>query len=145
MVEFQWFLMELSVLLGRRFKFSPHHITPQLDVKNKQLVCEIIIPSREKFGDLCPTVAKPFVGLIYDSILFLSPRRLLHLWVEVIVPPFTALLPNSSLEVLCNHRPALGAILVNQVNNLPNPIRRGTFINTCLYPLEEFCHLLFYE
>lgn len=128
MVEFQWFLMELSVLFERKLPFNL--VTLFESKKNKQCVCEIIVPSREKFGNLCPAVAKPFVGLIDYLILFLSPWRLLHLWVEVIVPPFTALFPNSSLEVFCYHRPALGAILVNQVNNLPNTIRRRTVLNS---------------
>lgn len=61
------------------------------------------LPSRKKLGDLCPAVAKPFVGLIDYSILFLGPRRLLHLWVEVVMPPLTALLSDPSLEVLSNH------------------------------------------
>lgn len=34
------------------------------------------------------------------------------------MPPFTALLSNPSLEVLSDHRPTLGAILVHQINNL---------------------------
>lgn len=33
----------------------------------------LILPSRKKLGDLRPAVAKPLVGLIDDSILFLSP------------------------------------------------------------------------
>lgn len=60
----------------------------------------MVLPSRKEFGDLCPAVAELFVGLIDDSVLFLSPRRLLDFWVEVIVPSLTALLPNPSLEVL---------------------------------------------
>lgn len=76
------------------------------------------IPSRKELGDLCPAVAEPFVGLIDDSVLFLSPRRLLDFWVEVIVPSFAALLPNPSLEVLGNDRPTFGAVLLYQVDDL---------------------------
>lgn len=60
----------------------------------------MVLPSRKELGDLCPAVAEPFVGLVDDSVFFLSPRRLLDLRVEVIVPSLTALLPNPSLEVL---------------------------------------------
>lgn len=60
----------------------------------------MVLPPREELGDLCPAVAQPFVGLVDDSVLLLSPRRLLDLRVEVIVPSLTALLPNPSLEVL---------------------------------------------
>lgn len=76
------------------------------------------VPSRKELGDLCPAVAEAFVGLIDDSVLFLSPRRLLDFWVEVIVPSFAALLPNPSLEVLGNDRPAFGAVLLDQVDDL---------------------------
>lgn len=78
----------------------------------------MVLPSRKELGDLCPTVAEPFVGLIDDSVLFLSPRRLLDFWVEVIVPSLTALLPNPSLEVLGDYRPTFGAVLLHQVNDL---------------------------
>lgn len=78
----------------------------------------LAVPSRKEFGDLCPAVAEPFVGLIDDSVLFLSPRRLLDFWVEVIVPSFAALLPDPSLEVLGNDRPAFGAVLLDQGDDL---------------------------
>lgn len=77
-----------------------------------------VIPSRKELGDLCPAVSEPFVGLIDDSVLFLSPRRLLYFWVEVVVPSLTALLPNPSLEVLSDYWPTFGAILLYQVDDL---------------------------
>lgn len=94
MVEFQWFLMELSVLFGSSRLSIYIFFLQQSDKK-----CSVI-PSRKELGDLCPAVSEPFVGLIDDSVLFLSPRRLLYFWVEVVVPSLTALLPNPSLEVL---------------------------------------------
>lgn len=44
-------------------------------IGNGDMQCEhkIVLPSRKKLGDLCPAVAKPFVGLVDDSVLFLSP------------------------------------------------------------------------
>lgn len=79
---------------------------------------KILLPSRKKLGDLSPAVAKSFVGVVDDFVLFLSPWRLLHLWVKVVVPPLTALLSNPPLEVLGDHWPTLRAVLVYQVNNL---------------------------
>ncbi len=51
------------------------------------------------------------------------------------MPPFTALLSNSPLEVFGDHRPTLGAILVYQVNDLhkhhqKRHIKRTVFIST---------------
>lgn len=76
------------------------------------------LPSREKLGDLRPAVAQPFVGLVDDAVLLLRPRGLLHLGVEVVVPPLAALLADSALEVLGDHGPALGAVLVDQIDDL---------------------------
>lgn len=50
--------------------------THKKGVKNKKTTSVfviIIVPSRKKFGDLCPAIAKTFVGLIDNLILFLSP------------------------------------------------------------------------
>ena len=41
--------------------------------EDMQCVHETVLPSRKKLGDLCPAVAKPFVGLVDDSVLFLCP------------------------------------------------------------------------
>lgn len=90
----------------------------QTGSRDTQRAYKIILPSRKNLGDLCPAVAEAFVGLVDDSVLLLSPGGLLHLWVKVVVPPFTALLSNPPLEVFGDHRPTLGAILVYQVNNL---------------------------
>lgn len=75
MVEFQWFLMELSVLLGERIRilYQIASFITQTGCRDLQLMYEVILPSRKKLGDLCPAVAQTFVGFVDDSILFLSP------------------------------------------------------------------------
>lgn len=76
------------------------------------------LPSGEQLGNLRPAVAQSFVGLVDDAVLLLGPRGLLHLGVQVVVPPLAALLADSALEVLGDHGPALGAVLVDQINDL---------------------------
>lgn len=100
-----------------------------------------ILPSRKELGDLCPAVAEPFVGLIDDSVLFLSPRRLLDFWVEVIVPSFTTLLPNPSLEVLSNDWPTLGAVLLYQVDDLCE--HQGIIVTTSREEGEKAANIFF--
>lgn len=56
--------------------------------------------------------------LVDDPVLFLGPRRLLHLRVQVVVPAFAALLANPTLQVLGDHRPALGSVLLDQLDHL---------------------------
>lgn len=45
------------------------------------------------------------------------------------MPPFAALLSNPPLEVLSDHGPTLGAILVYQVNNLHKHLVLVQFVN----------------
>lgn len=56
--------------------------------------------------------------LVDDPVLLLGPGGLLHLWVQVVVPAFAALLADATLQVLGDHRPALGAVLLNQLDHL---------------------------
>lgn len=56
--------------------------------------------------------------LVDDPVLLLSPRCLLHLWVQVVVPALTALLADTPLQVLGDDRPALGSILLDQLDHL---------------------------
>lgn len=52
-----------------------------------------VLPPRQQLGDLRPTIPQDLVGLKNDAILLLCPRGLLHLWVQVVMPAFPALLP----------------------------------------------------
>lgn len=56
--------------------------------------------------------------LVDDAVLLLGPRCLLHLRVEVVVPALAALLADAALEVLGDHRPALGTVLLDQLDHL---------------------------
>lgn len=56
--------------------------------------------------------------LVDDAVLLLGPGRLLHLRVEVVVPALAALLADAALQVLGDHRPALGAVLLDQLDHL---------------------------
>lgn len=62
-----------------------------------EMVFNMVISStRKKFGYFRPTISKFFVG-INDSLIFKwSPFVLLNVWIEMIVPTFPALLPNST-------------------------------------------------
>lgn len=75
-------------------------------------------PAREKLGDFSPAVSQLLVRLVDDPVFLLSPGRLLHLWVEVVVPALAALLADTPLQVLGDHRPALGSILLDQLDHL---------------------------
>ena len=50
-------------------------------------------------------------------LFLLAPADLLDLWVQMVVPPLSALLPNSSRQVFSDQRPFLRAILFNQVEH----------------------------
>ena len=82
-VEFQWFLMALSVLPG----------------KNLAMMAQ-------RFPSLLRRSLHP-VRLHYRDILFLRPPLFLDVRVQVVVPPLPALLPDPSWQFLCNERPVL--------------------------------------
>lgn len=75
-------------------------------------------PARKQLGDFCPAVSQLLVGLVDDSVLLLGPRGLLDLWIQVVVPALAALLADASLQVLGDHRPALGSVLLDQLDHL---------------------------
>lgn len=75
-------------------------------------------PARKKLGDFGPAVSQLLMRLVDDPVFLLSPGRLLHLWVEVVVPALAALFANAPLQVLGDHRPALGSILLDQLDHL---------------------------
>lgn len=75
-------------------------------------------PARKQLGDFCPAVSQLLVSLVDNSVLLLGPRGLLDLWVQVVVPALTALLADASLQVLGDHRPALGSVLLDQLDHL---------------------------
>lgn len=56
--------------------------------------------------------------LVDDPVLFFGPWRLLHLRVQVVVPALAALLADTTLQVLGDHRPALCSVLLDQLDHL---------------------------
>ena len=76
MDEFQWFLIALSVLQGRRMVRRCH------TTRGTQHA-----PSRQPLCDLGPAVTKFLMGFKDDFVLLLCPRVLANGGVEVVVPP----------------------------------------------------------
>jgi hypothetical protein len=56
----------------------------------------IISSSRHAFSYLSPFIAKCVMCLKNDAILGFRPRRFIDIWVEVVVPPFTALFADTA-------------------------------------------------
>lgn len=77
-----------------------------------------LLPAGEQLSDFGPAVSQLLVGLVDDPVLFLGPRGLLHLRVEVVVPALAALLADAPLQVLGDDRPALGSVLLHQLDHL---------------------------
>ena len=77
----------------------------------------IVSPARDEFSYLGPLVPPLLVSVIDDSVLLISPGSFLYLWVEVVVPPLTTLLSNSSFQVFSNQRPSLRSVLPHEFNN----------------------------
>lgn len=145
MVEFQWFLIALSVLdagdntdkqvcsqlapkrcvNGGHTHTHTHSVFSREDLLQRlvQRVCCGLStcfssPAREQLCDFSPAVSQFLVRLVDDPVLFLGPRRLLHLRVEVVVPALAALLADTTLQVLGDHRPALRSVLLDQLDHL---------------------------
>ena len=76
MDEFQWFLIALSVLQGRRMVRRCHTTRGTQHAPSGQPLC-----------DLGPAVTKFLMGFKDDFVLLLCPRVLANGGVEVVVPP----------------------------------------------------------
>jgi hypothetical protein len=80
----------------------------------------VVSPAFENIGDVGPFVCLVSVEQIQDPFLFSGPRSLpLNHWIEMIVPSFSALLSNSSREMVGNLSPFLRTIDVDQVQQEP--------------------------
>ena len=92
--------------LGILFHFSfQSWIIPIFDV--------VVCTSRKEFGDFRPFISESLVQLNYWFIFFGSPLVLLYVGVQVVVPPFSALLSDSTRKCLGNLTPVLCSILSN--------------------------------
>lgn len=56
----------------------------------------VVGASRHELGDLGPTISKGVMRLQNQSIFVLSPRSLVDVGVQVIMPSFTALFTNAT-------------------------------------------------
>lgn len=84
----------------------------------------IVGPSGQKLSNHGPFVAKPkfsldllFVRLDDDPIFLLRPTLLADARVEMVVPPFSALLANPAREVLGNKAPILGSVGLDELQD----------------------------
>jgi hypothetical protein len=76
----------------------------------------VVSPAFENIGDVSPFVCLVSVQQIKDPFLFSGPGSLpLNHWIEMIVPSFSALLSNSSREMVGNLSPFLRTVNVDQV------------------------------
>lgn len=76
------------------------------------------LPSGEQFGNLSPAVSQQAVSLVDDEVLLGRPRGFLHIGIEVVVPSLSALLPQSALQLLGDHRPLLVAVEIDELYHL---------------------------
>jgi len=53
---------------------------------------------RQQLGDVRPLVTILLLGFEDDAILLVAPGGLLDVWVEVVVPPLTTVLPNAAWQ-----------------------------------------------
>mmetsp|Transcript_23453 Transcript_23453/g.47801 ORF Transcript_23453/g.47801 Transcript_23453/m.47801 type:complete len:280 (+) Transcript_23453:295-1134(+) len=66
----------------------------------------VVGPPLETTSNLCPLVPKLTVCLHHDLVLICAPVLLVDVWLQVVVPPFTALLPIPPWEGVGDDRPA---------------------------------------
>ena len=63
------------------------------------MVLDVVVsPSREEFGDLSPLVAEVLMSFDNRLVFLFRPLASLDIWVQVVVPSLSALLPNAARE-----------------------------------------------
>jgi hypothetical protein len=72
----------------------------------------------QKFRNVSPTVAKPRVCHGYNFPFFGGESVLLNRWVQLVAPPFAALLGKAPPKVGSDEAPIFGAVLLHQLNKL---------------------------
>lgn len=81
------------------------------------------LPSMQELGDVCPLVSIHLVRIEYDPFLLIIDGRLFDAGVQMVMPPFPALLASSTANVvlicqlLGNECPSLRTIFGYQVND----------------------------
>ena len=79
----------------------------------------VISASFKYFGDFSPFVVDDSVHEEENPLFLLAPIDLLYHWVQVVVPALTALLADAIREMLCNQRPLLRAIALDELEDSP--------------------------
>ena len=77
------------------------------------------VPSRQQLGNLGPPVADCNVTLEDGAVFLQFPRFLANGGVQVIVPPFAALLADATGQVRGNFAPLLGTQFAHQIDHDP--------------------------
>lgn len=74
----------------------------------------VVSPSFNIGSNICPRIFLFSVKHVEDPFFFLAPLILLDYWVQMIVPPFTALFADSTLELVGDVSPFLGTFGLDQ-------------------------------
>lgn len=104
------------------FKVLPHRRVP---VVFNGIIC----PSFYFFGNFSPPVAEILVPDKEKPFFLLTPVVLFYIRIKMIVPPLSALLPNSIFHMICDKRPFLGTVIFHQIKqNLVFVFGPGLFL-----------------
>uniref|UniRef100_A0A0A9DH09 Uncharacterized protein n=1 Tax=Arundo donax TaxID=35708 RepID=A0A0A9DH09_ARUDO len=57
----------------------------------------VICPSRKKFCNFCPFVPIHTMGINKHMLLLNSPGLFPYLWIQMVMPPLSALLANAAI------------------------------------------------
>jgi hypothetical protein len=128
-VEYQWFLIELSVLLSTHKKIVSHYLAtqplnwigstanaPSPGASPSELAIDHA-PAREKLGDLSPAVAKATLRQTNAAVLIRRPRILSDGGVELVFEALPTLLATTALELSRDNGPLTQPVLLYKRNN----------------------------
>lgn len=130
-----------SVLL--RVPLVQFHLSFQGGVET--ILYMVVCSSWEVLGNLGPFISKFLMRLNDGPIFLFSPLVLLYVWVQVIVPPLSALLANSTRQCLGNVAPIFGPKFQHIFRELfilflaPRPLHHGWIQN--LLPTMQALHV----
>jgi hypothetical protein len=90
--------------------FSSQFRYPLFHGRIPMILNRVISPPVQHLSNLSPLVADSPMIQIQNPLLLLAPCDFLNLRIQVIMPPFSALLADSSRQMLCDLRPFLRAM-----------------------------------
>lgn len=79
----------------------------------------VIRAAIQHFRDFCPLIVNQPVHQEQNPLFLSGPIYLFDPRIQVVVPPFTTLLPHPAGKVLRYRGPALGSVLFNQLQHTP--------------------------